>query len=126
MSNIVKMCKCHGLLLPENIYIRPSTKRTDCKICLRLKRTKTKDKQKMYWQKYYAKNKEQIYKKNYINAPKYELRSIKILDDNYIKRLLCKSSKLKINRNSIPAELIELKRAIVLVKRKLRDENDSN
>lgn len=121
-KGIVKVCKVHGELATGETFFAKNGKKRDnkyyfCKKCSLEKsrdshlkhREKRLKKQKIYT----LNNKQKIkdYHKNYVaNLP-----------DKYVARYFVKDNKLKIEE--IPKELLEIKKSLIRIKRKIRENN---
>lgn len=122
---IVKICKQHGPISENESYLKKNGS-VICNYCNR-----------NYAKKYYSLNRERLIKEktayNKIwdkNNPykgveynkKYWKKGSELLNDNYIKdRLRSKSRELKYR--DIPNELVEAKRAVLMLERKIKEIN---
>jgi len=129
---IVKTCKKHGDLTIEQVKVAYNKNKDGvitsnyyrCKECFRqMDRAswrKHAEKRRATSLKYKHENKEKVAKA----TKKYEQRQREELGDRYIRRKLIGETKLKANELKKFPELIELKRAVLLIKREVRAQNE--
>lgn len=128
---IVKICKIHGALTEAQAKL--ATKKREgtvvskwykCRYCMR-------ELDKRYWHR--NKQAKLDYKKDYIKANKdiileqqraYEEKQRSALTDRYVISKLIGSTQLKTADIKIVPDLINLKRATILLKRKIKEENE--
>lgn len=117
MQSIIKICKKHGELTIENVRFQQNTKR--CRLCLneshKRYRIKNKDKCNQRVYKWHQLNRKMI-------QAKYGHRRKERLYNGYITGILTYGTTLK--RNEIPLTVIEAKRNVMLLKRKIKAIND--
>ncbi len=119
---IVKTCKKHGPLIKDDCYIR----KNGSIVCVYCNRG--------YAKKYYTLNKERLIKEKSAHQKiwskhnpekavgynkKYWKKGVELLTDTYIKDRL-KSKYLKYK--DIPLDLVKLKRAVIQLERKIREQ----
>jgi hypothetical protein len=156
MSEIVKICKVHGELTEKDCtLISPSKKYLRCKKCKyegtnawrkdnreklnaicrlyakknrkkislkdKIYRKKNKEKYQEYQNKWRKKNPEKVNRAESKRAKKQSEN----LTDNYIKRRLY-NSRFKLSATLIPKDLINLKRTLILIKRKTKEIKNEN
>ncbi len=111
---IIKICKRHGELTIENIKFQQNSKR--CRLCLN-------DSHKKYRINNKDKCNQRVYKWHKLNRKmvqaKYGHRRKEKLYDGYITGILVHGTTLK--RNEIPVTVIETKRNLMLLKRKIKE-----
>lgn len=139
VSNIdIFICKIHGKLNKGDVYVYGHLERNfisrSCKLCIKdrdlLYRTKNPEAMARRSAKSYQKNKEKCARRSKqwkidnkekvrIGSSKRRKRAQEELRVKYIKKLLTNKSSL--GSSDIPAELIELKRQQILLRRKLKE-----
>lgn len=151
MSEVIKICKTHGNLTADDIKVWPYKNKTyrRCKLCIKDKNTRyqkrmredtnwvenKRKKDKLYWEE----NKERITevrkeperlakrRNTYSNNSEHyrsecrEKQKIyrKELHDSYIRKIMIENSILE--NHDIPEEMIKAKKALLLLKRTIRD-----
>jgi hypothetical protein len=116
MKPIIKICKKHGELTIENVKFHQNSKR--CRLCLNEahKKYRIKNKDKCY---------QRVYKWHQLNRKKiqgkYGHHRKEKLYNGYITGILIYGTTLK--RNEIPLTVIEAKRNVMLLKRKIKEIN---
>lgn len=147
INDIIKTCKTHGALKREQVVKKTKSATGEqlyrCKACLSI-----------FHRNHYEKNRERLLKqtKDFNNADreryltrkrkyskkyrelhgdeerlrirKQDRKYIDNLDDRYVKKLLTKRSNMK--GTDMPQQLINLKRVIVKIKRKVKEIKDNN
>jgi hypothetical protein len=132
---IIKTCKTHGALTEEQCNITAT--RIRCKQCQRatanahyaqhkdknIKRVReyrNNNKDKVRKMKYdsWIRNKEKYVDRRRRDHRKYSLRAKANLEDNYVKSCLQKRSGLRYK--DMPNELVELKRAVLMIRRSMK------
>lgn len=123
MDEIVKICKIHGALKINEVYMHGKKNITcrKCKINNASKfRKKNPEKIKIYNKKYKYDNKEKIA----LSSLERSRRHRKNLQDCYIRAKLSKYSHLSCK--DIPQELVELKRVQLQIRRHLKELKNGN
>ena len=114
---VVKICKKHGDLTIENVQFYKNNKR--CRFCL-------KEAHKKYRINNKHKCNARIYKWYKLNRKKVQLKhghkKKENLYNGYITGILVQGTTLK--RNEIPLSMIETKRTILKLKRKIKEINE--
>ncbi len=127
---IVKVCKTHGELKPEDISLRFDKRHsseknvTVCRICQTASQNKYREKTQ---NKSYKKWKEKFPEKFKLSLGKYNKKrssiNVKFLTDVYVKNILIKQHGWK--PEEITPWMIELKRSIIKIRRNIREKNDN-
>jgi len=145
--NLSKICKIHGKLHEDDIFIRKNKKYTECRICMRLRSSLFRNKLKKENLEKYKKLKKLSYmrsknKENHLlllrirskrfrakNKEKYlsiqkegAKKRRKNLDNCYVRRLLFPKGK----NLWVPDELIQVKRLQIKLKRKIKELQNGN
>lgn len=115
-----KTCNIHGILNENDIYVNRYMWKT-CRLC-------RNEKHKIYVKNNSGKVKEQSIKsriknkeKLLINQREKSRKEIELLKDVYVKSLLLNRGKSILNRNDIPQNLVDAKRALILLKRGIKE-----
>lgn len=118
MKPIIKVCKHHGELTSE--FVQECKNKKRCRLCLKEAHKKYRDNNK-------DKCNARVYKWHKLNRKKIQAKygptRTEKLYNGYIVGILIYGTSLK--RNEVPLSIIEAKRNIMKLKRKLKEINES-